>query len=136
MNLKDLMAECATVMQQITGLRVFDYPPETLSAPAGYVSYPELVDFDLTYRRGVDRVFGLPIVLLVGKATSRSARDTVSAWSAGSGDTSLKALAEAHPWTSCDDLTIASVRFDTEDVAGIPYLAAIFMANAMGSGGS
>lgn len=136
MNLTNLMKECAAVMGDLTGLRVSDYPPETISAPAGYVSYPESVDFDQTYGRGSDKVVGLPIVLLAGKATSRSARDTVSAWSAGGGDQSVKAKFEAHGWTSCDDLTISSVRFDVEQVAGVPYLAAIFTADAIGSGGS
>jgi hypothetical protein len=135
MNLADLMKECAQVMGTVTGLRVFDYPPETISAPAGYVSYPESIDFDATYGRGTDKVVGLPIVLLAGKATSRAARDTVSGWSAGGG-ASLKAAFEAHTWTSCDDLTITSVRFDTEELAGNPYLAAIFTADAIGSGGS
>lgn len=136
MNLEVLMKECAEVVGAITGLRVTDYPPATISAPAGYISYPESIDFDQTYGRGVDKVVGLPIVLLAGKVTTREARNTVAAWAAGSGDKSLKALAEAHPWTSCDDLTITAVRFDTEEIAGIPYLAAVFTADAMGSGGS
>lgn len=136
MNLKALMTECASVMGGITGLRVSDYPPETLSAPAGYVSYPVSIDFDETYGRGTDKATGLPIVLVAGKATSRSARDTVSGWSGGGGDQSVKALFEAHQWTSCDFLVITSVRFDTEEIAGIPYLAAIFTADAVGSGGS
>lgn len=124
------------MMGDITGLRVFDYPPETLSGPGGYVSYPESIDFDQTYGRGSDRIVGLPIVLLVGKATTRSARDTVSSWSGGGGELSVKARFEAHRWTSCDDLTIASVKFDTEEIGAIPYLAAIFTADAMGPGGS
>lgn len=134
MDLAALMTECAQVAEAISGLRVTDYPPATISAPAGYVSYPESVDFDETYGRGTDRVVGLPIVLLAGKATARAARDTVAAWAAGSGAKSVKALFEAHRWTSCDDLTVTSVRFDTEEIAGVPYLAAIFTADALGSG--
>jgi hypothetical protein len=135
-NLEAVMKECAQVMTGITGLRVRDHPPADLSPPGGYVTYPESIDFDQTYGRGTDRIIGLPIVLVVGVATERSARDTASAWAAGGGDQSVKAAFEAHQWTSCDDLTISSVRFDGEEIAGVPYLAAIFTADALGSGGS
>lgn len=136
MDLKALMAECAQVMTGITGLRVFDYPPATVSPPAGYVSYPESIDFDATYGRGTDKIIGLPIVLVVGRPTERSSRDAVAPWAAGGGDLSVKAQFEAHRWTSCDDLTISSVRFDVEEIGAIPYLAAIFTADAIGPGGS
>lgn len=135
MNLADLMDECATVLQQITGLRVTAWPPGSLSGPGGYLTYPESIDFDQTYGRGADKIVGLPIVLAAGKATERAARDTVAGWADGGGEGSVKALMEAHRWVSCDDLTVTSVRFDVEDIAGTPYLEAIFTADAMGSGG-
>lgn len=136
MNLANLMDEMAAVMGQITGLRVTAYPPKTVVAPAGYVSYPASIDYDQAYNRGVDRVTGLTITLLSSDVTTRTARDTVGAWASGSGEASLKALAEAHHWTSCDVLTITSVSFDVEQIGSIPYLAAIFTADAIGSGGS
>jgi hypothetical protein len=136
MNLAALMDEVASVMEEITGLRVFAWPPGTLTPPAGYVSYPESIDFDLTYGRGSDKVVGLPICLLSGKATERSARDAVATWAAGDGIASLKARCEAHSWQACDEFTITSVKFDVELVGAIPYLAAIFTADAEGPGGS
>jgi predicted RNA methylase len=78
---------------------------------------------------------GLPFVLVVGKATERSARDTVSAWTAGSGTASVVAAMEAHSWTSCDDLTVTAADFDVVTIAGVDYLAAMFEADAIGPGG-
>lgn len=134
MNLADVMDEVAQVLGQITGLRVFEYPPGSVAAPAGAVSYPESIDYDQTYQRGTDQITDLPMVLVVGKATERSARDTVSAWTAGSGPRSVKALMEAHTWTSCDDLTVTSCGFDVVSIAGVDYLAAEFRATIVGPG--
>jgi hypothetical protein len=134
MILADVMDEVARVMEQITGLRVQAYPPASVSAPAGYVSYPQTIDFDETYGRGEDQFTDLPIVLIVGKATDRSARDTVSGWSAGDGPNSIKALAEAHSWATCDDLTIEECEFDFVKLAGVDYLAALFKATVVGPG--
>lgn len=136
MNLADLMDEVASVLDEITGLRVTAFPPATLSPPAGYVTYPEEVSFDETYGRGTDRISGLKFALLSGKVTDRSARDVVCAWAAGTGEKSVKQLMEAHRWASCDDLTVESCSFDVETIAGVDYLAVVFSANAYGSGTS
>lgn len=134
MNLKNLMDEAATVLGTITGLRVFAYPPPTVVPPAAIVSYPDAVEYDQTYGRGTDRITGLPFVLVVGKATDRAARDTVTGWVAGSGATSVKAAMEAHSWTSCDVLTVTKCSFDVVTIASVDYLAAMFEADAIGPG--
>lgn len=129
-----VMDEVASVLEKITGLRVLAYPPPSINAPSGYVSYPRSIDYDEAYGRGEDRFTDLPIVLLAGKLTDRTARDTVTGWAAGSGPKSVKALAEAHAWTSCDDLTVTACEFDVETVAGNDYLAALFRATVVGPG--
>lgn len=135
MRLDAVMDEAAAALQQISGLRVFAYPPETLVPPAGYVSYPQSVDFDEAYGRGEDVITDLPLVLLAGKATSRAARDTVAAWAAGDGPKSVKQAMDAWSWTSCDHLQVTSCEFDVEKIAGVPYLAVHFKATAVGPGG-
>lgn len=134
MILADVMTEVAQTLAQITGLRVLDYPPEGLSPPAGYVSYPQSINFDETYGRGEDRFTDLPIVLVASNVTTRAARDTASGWSSGDGPKSVKRAMEAHTWTTCDDLTVTSVEFDIERFAGGPYLAVMFKATVVGPG--
>lgn len=129
------MDEVAAVVKQLTGLKaVFGYPPPTLVPPAGYVSYPRSVDFDQAYCRGEDGYQDLPIVLVVGKATERSARDAVGGWASGDGPKSLKRVMEARVWESCDDVTVTSCEFDVEKIAGVDYLAALFKATVVGPG--
>lgn len=134
MNLASVMEEVADVLSQITGINVFAYPPSTITASAGYVSYPQQGVFDQTYGRGVDRIEGLPITLVAGKASDIGARDRVAAWSAGAGPSSVKEHTEAHAWISCDDLTVATYTFDVEEIAGVPYLEVVFLANVTGPG--
>lgn len=135
MRLNAVMDEVAAALTQITGLRVLAYPPETLVPPAGYVSYPQSVDFDEAYGRGEDRLTDLPIVLVASKVTTRAARDTVAAWASGDGPKSVKRALEAWEWTTCDDLTVTSCEFDVERIGGVPYLAAMFKATVVGPGG-
>jgi hypothetical protein len=134
MNLAEVMDEVAMVLAGITGLRVFSFPPDSLTDPAGFVSYPASVDFDETYGRGEDRFTDLPMVLVSSRVTDRAARNTVAAWASGSGPKSVKALMEAHTWVSCDDLTVTSCEFDVEMIAGTGYLAAVFKATVVGPG--
>jgi hypothetical protein len=134
MKLDDVMDEVALVMGEITGLRVSAYPPGSVVGPAGWVGYPQSIDFDETYRRGTDQFTDLPIVLVVGKPTDKSSREKVTEWSKGSGANSVKAVMEAHAWESCDDLTVNACEFDAWEIAGVPYLVAMFTATVVGPG--
>jgi hypothetical protein len=135
--LKPLMLEVAAQLKTITGLQVFAHPPEKINPPGGAVSYPDTIAYGATYGgpRGAVRVEGLPIVLVANKAVTVSARDTVAGWVATSGSTSVPARLEAHDWASCDDLTVTEVTFDVVTIGAVDYLAAMFKATAMISGG-
>jgi hypothetical protein len=129
------MDEAAAAVRQITGLRnVTAWPPDTLTAPAAYISYPRSIDFDEAYQRGGDQFTDLPIVLISGKAVERSARDQVGRWASGDGPQSLKRSLEEWSWQTCDDLTVTSCEFDVETIAGVAYLAAMFKATVVGPG--
>jgi hypothetical protein len=128
------MDEIAQALKEITGLNVLPYPPETITPPAGYVSYPREVSFDETYDRGGDQFTDLPIVLVASKVTSKTARDTVARWASGDGPKSVKRAMEAWSWRTCDDLTVNSAEFEVERIAGVPYLAVMFKATVVGPG--
>jgi hypothetical protein len=133
-RLDKVMDEVAAALREITGLSVLSHPPETLTPPAGYVSYPQSVDYDETYGRGQDQFTNLPIVLVASKVTTKAARDRVTQWASGDGPKSVKRALESWRWQTCDDLTVTSCEFDVERVAGVPYLAAMFKATVVGPG--
>lgn len=134
MRLDDVMEEIATQLTVISGLQVFPYPPPEVSAPAGYIEYPRLITYDATKGRGSDTFEDATIVLLAGDLTAESSWRTVARWLSGGGPQSVKALMEAHRWTTCDDLRIATGELQVELIAGAPYLAAVFKATIDGQG--
>lgn len=68
----------AQSLTAISGLRTFAYVPDAVPTPAAIVGRPE-VDFDTTYRRGTDTI-RLPVLILVGRATDRSAQMALDAF--------------------------------------------------------
>jgi len=135
LHLARVMQEVALACSAITGItRFYAYPPGTLTAPAGYVSYPERILYNQTYQRGQAEYEGLPIVLVVGRPTERRARDMVADWSAADGPRSVVSRLEEWDWQSCDDLTVQDAVFDVERIAGVDYLAVMFKATVAGPG--
>ncbi len=134
MNVAELMIESASVMGLITGINWLSWPAKTITAPGGYASYPQRVAYDLTYGRGADRIENLPLTMLTGNVTDRSARDLAGRWTEGSGAASLKARFEAHKWESCSEAVIKEATFDVEQIASVSYLAVVFMIDATGKG--
>lgn len=135
MRLDDVMDEIAEVINKITGLNVEGYPAPTITAPAGYVSYPREIQFDQTYQRGSDVFVDLPAVLLAGEPTAKSSRDLAAQWASGDGARSLRKHMAEHTWSSCDDVQPSTGEFDVEIIAGVAYLAVIFKCHVEGPGG-
>lgn len=134
MDLSDVADEIATVLGTISGLRVTGYPPPTVVPPAGIVSYPVAVTFDETYGRGMDRIRDWPVLVVVGKATDRTARDRIYDYAAATGASSVKAVLQAHTWTSLDQLRVTEVEFDVVTIASVDYIAAMFHLDIAGRG--
>lgn len=133
MNLASVMDEVATKLGTITGLRVFAYPPPSVTPPAAVVSYPDTYTYDETYGRGMDRMT-LPVVVVVGKATDRMARDAIAGYVKGSGSGSVKAGLETGTNTAYHTLRVVSVEFDVVSIAGTEYLAGLFDLDITGAG--
>lgn len=133
MNLGAVMDEVAARLGTITGLRVSAYPPGRVSPPAGIVSYPDEYTYDATYGRGSDRMT-LPVVIVVGKVSDRTARDRVAAYVDGSGVSSVKQVLETGAYIACDSVRVTRVEFDSITIAADEYLSAMFDLDITGQG--
>lgn len=133
MNLDDVMDEVAGRLDTITGLRVHAHPQKSVTPPVGFVTYPDSIDFDKTYGRGMDRM-ELGVWIAVGDANSRSARDELAAYVAGGGAKSVKAVLESGTYTAFDEVTVTRVEFDPVTIAGIQYMGAMFTLDIAGQG--
>lgn len=133
MIVAEVMEELAVRLDTIDGLRAFGWPVGSLVPPAAVVGYPDQYRFDASYGRGYDTMT-IPIVVVVGKATDRTARDLISAYVSGSGASSVKAVIESGPYTSLVTATVTGVTFDTYTKAAVDYLAAVFDVDITGPG--
>ncbi len=138
MDLSDVMDAVADRLRTIDRIadRTFAYPPLKVEAPAGIVAYPDSIDFDATYGRGLDMIRGLEVTIVEGKVSDRDARDRIAPYVAGTGLSSVKAVLEAGPHTGepWDDLHVLSVAFDVVTLAGTDYMAATFKIDLAGPG--
>lgn len=133
MDLAVVMDAVGDRLDTIPNLRVHRYPPGSVTPPAAVVAYPDTYTFDQTYGRGMD-VMTLPVVLVVGKVTDRSARNQLGAYVNGSGTKSVKQVLESGTYTAFDTVTVTKVEFDVVTIAGTDYLAATFDLDISGAG--
>lgn len=134
MNLEKVMEEIADKLKLFTGLNVFDYPVDSVSPPAGILSYPERIEYDVTYGRGEDMFWNLPLYMVTGRADSKSARNQASDWTDPAGTQSVKTFLDKESYSACGSVQVVNATFDSMSIAGIDYLAAVFELNVSGEG--
>lgn len=134
MNLANVMDQVAARLDTITGLRVYEFPPDNLAPPAAWIGYPEGYEFDTTYGRGTDRIANLPVIVAVARVSDRAARDLVGAYVDGAGPASVKQVVESGTYTAFDTVRVTGVTFDILTRGGTDYLAALFMLDIIGPG--
>jgi hypothetical protein len=128
------MDEIAERLREVGGLNVTACPPPTVTAPAGFPSYPRRISYDATYGRGMDQIEDLPVWVIFGRVTESATRDRASSWAAGAGNSSVKAALERGAYASCDVLSVTGAEFADTEIAGVPYLAARFLCDIAGDG--
>lgn len=133
MIISDVMDEVANQLDTIPGLRCFAWPTQGVNPPQAIVNYPDDYTYDVTAGRGFDRLT-LPVVVVVGQATQRTARDTLSAFMNGAGANSVKAVIEAGAYTAFDAVRVTSVDTDIYTMNGGEYVVAVFQLDIMGQG--
>lgn len=133
MILRDVMTQIGTQLDTIAKLRVFDFPSDAITPPAAIIAYPEEIAYDETYGRGMDRLT-LPVLLVVGKASDRAARNNLVGYANGAGTKSVKAVVESGTYTAFDTVRVVSCTFDVVRIAGIDYAAALFDLDIVGQG--
>lgn len=129
LNLNAVMDGLGVRLATITGLRVYDYPADTVNPPAAVVGLPTEIPYDSSKARGFDRAV-LPVFVIVGSAFSRAARDALGPYLAGSGHQSIKAAIEADRSLggACSTLGVSIARTDGSGITvnGVRYTGAIF----------
>lgn len=115
----NLKARLAT----ITGLKTYDYIPDSINVPGAVVGQLDL-NFDATLNRGLDRAT-CTILLIVGRMSESAGQTKLDNYLASTGSTSVKAAIEAEATLSgaVQTLRVTSATAGSVQVASIDYLA-------------
>lgn len=134
MRLAEVMDDVAVRLRSIPVFReVAAYPKGSVTPPAAIVAYPDDYNPNLTYNRGAARI-SLPVWVVVGKISERTARDLLSQFVDGDGAASIVAVLQARGYTAFSSLTVTNVDFDTFTDGSTDYIAAVFDCDILGSG--
>ena len=115
----NLKARLAT----ITGLKTYDYIPDSVNVPGAVVGQLDL-NFDATFNRGFDNTT-CTILLIVGRMSESAGQTKLDGYLASTGSTSVKAAIEADATLSgaVQTLRVTSATAGSVQVASIDYLA-------------
>lgn len=117
-DVNTIMDNIGTALATISGLEVYDFPPDMAAKPPfAYCDVPSLVTYDYTKGRALDRAT-IPVLVAVGRASDRDARDAISAFTAGSGASSVKAALDSSGLRRVDQAVPVYL-----DLAGVQFLA-------------
>lgn len=93
LDLAAVMDAIGVRLSTISGLRVADYPSDSVNPPQAIVSLPSTVEYDVVAGRGADRAV-IPVMVLVGRVSDRAARDLMARYVSGTGAYSVKTAVE------------------------------------------
>ena len=85
-----------TRLATISGVTVYDTVPDFLDPPAIIIAPFNTLSFDTTMARGAD-TYDIPIVLYIQRVDAASAQDSLDAFLASSGGSSVKAAIQGDP---------------------------------------
>jgi len=131
---QDVIDELGDALDEIEGLRVFRYLPDSVSPPVAIVALPERIDFDETYGRGSDRLT-IDIAIIVDKAYDRTVVGRMSPFASGSGESAVKNALETYDsYTAFDWVHVDYAEFVPHEHAGQSFLSCVFTVQVVGVG--
>jgi hypothetical protein len=125
-----------TALQAITGLRVFDYVPDSTNIPTNnaFAIVGQLnMNYDYTLNRGFDSA-SCQIIIVVGRMSERNGQERLDGLLASSGSTSIKAAVEVDKTLggAVQTLRVVSASPGTITSANIDYLSYQYSVELIG----
>lgn len=123
LDLNVVMTGIGDRLRTITGLRVSDFPTDGANPPHAIVSLPEMVEYDTVAGRGADRVI-IPITVLVGKVSDRTARTNLAGYVSGTGATSIKSAVDGDLGGTAHTARVTEATINVVTIQAVEYLGA------------
>ena len=83
-----------TNLANISSLIVFGYVPDSIEPPTAVVGVVDNIEYDSTMARGAD-TYNIPVFLYVSRIDAEDSQDTLDAYLASTGASSVKAQVES-----------------------------------------
>lgn len=102
-SLSDLRDGLATNLATIDGLRVSAFVPDNINPPLAIIT-PQTIEYHKSFRNGLN-TYNFIVSVFVGRVSERSAQNTLDAYCAPTGSSSIKSAIES-------DKTLSGLAFD------------------------
>ena len=132
MNPTAVRTGLATALQTISGLRCFDYVPDSLSPPAAIVE-PLEIEYGTAMANGLNHCMGY-VLIVVGRMSDRSSQDRIDAYVNTSGASSVVTAIEADTTLggACSTLQVLRAMPRAVVVSGVEMTAYRFEVDIYG----
>jgi hypothetical protein len=136
MNPSTVRTNLKTALSTITGMRVFDYVPDSTNIPTNnaFAIVGQLsMNYDYTLNRGFDSA-SCQIIVVVGRMSEKDGQSRLDGLLASSGSTSIKAAVEADKTLggAVQTLRVVSASPGTITSANIDYLSYQYSVELIG----
>jgi hypothetical protein len=136
MNPSTVRDNLKTALQTITGMRVFDYVPDSTNIPTNnaFAIVGQLsMNYDYTLNRGFDSA-SCQIIVVVGRMSERNGQERLDGLLASSGSTSIKAAVEVDKTLggAVQTLRVVSASPVTITSANLDYLSYQYSVELIG----
>ena len=128
-NLSSIRSGIATNLENISSLTVFGFVPDSIEPPTAVVGVVATLEYDSTMARGAD-TYNIPVFLYVSRIDAQDSQDTLDAFLASSGSSSVKAQVESDITLGGQAQSVRVVEADNYGVYtinNIDYLGVEFM---------
>ena len=93
-SLSSIRSGIATNLGNISSLTVFGFVPDSIEPPTAVVGVVDNIEYDTSMSRGAD-TYSIPVFLYVSRVDAKDAQDTLDAFLASSGSSSVKTQIES-----------------------------------------
>ena len=93
-SLSSIRSGIATNLGNKSSLTVFGFVPDSIEPPTAVVGVVDNIEYDSTMARGAD-TYSIPVFLYVSRVDAQDSQDTLDAFLASTGSSSVKAQVES-----------------------------------------
>lgn len=127
-TLTQIRTGLAANLATIPGLRTTATVPDDISPPIA-VTFTSTITYDETFGRGLDR-YEFSVLVIVGRVDARTSQNTLDAYCAPSGASSIKTAIESNRTLGgiIQDLRVTEMRnYGASNIQSVDYLTAEFV---------